>query len=761
MVSDCHVFGHFGLGSVEYIFGITDEGDLRSPEEKETMYLKKVIFARNIQPEPPKWLFAGSLMFSVLQVFSAHAQQSNATALDTITVDGRGKSDQMPESKGYITYETRSGSKTSTSILDIPQSISTVTQKELTLQNSRSLLDALDYSPAVRTDTFGFDPRMDTFNLRGFDSYNNGIFRDGLRQISASIGFFKNEPYGIEELTILKGASSSLYGGSSAGGIVDITSKRPTDVPFREVQVQFGSHARKEARFDMSGPVGSNNSVLYRVTGLTRDADTERLGVKDDRIFIAPAITFKPDEDTSLTVLGEYMNFETGGTATFWNYPVNRITGVSYGDPAYNANHQIQKRIGYEFRHRFDDVFEFRQNARYSEMKIDYEYIFPYDYRDPTFLTPLSRGTGLNIVETRQFAVDNQLQANFSTGPLGHTVLLGAEASWFDYRNNEGFGSAPSLNLRTLNYGQSIARPNLQTSLNQDHRSRGVYVQDQIRYDSWLLTLAARKDWIDLSSSQTNYMTGANIAKFEQEADKATYRAGLSYDTDFGLTPYVNYATSYFLSPGVAATGNGFKPTTAESYEAGFKYLIPNSDILINASVFDINQKNGVFYEIVGGFSRQVQRGELNSRGFELEVKANLDNGIGLRAGYQYLDFKIKEGVAGTVGNQQSGVPNQTFSIWGDYMIDTGFAEGLGFGAGLRFVGKSPGDDLNTFDNASRMFMDAALTYDFGKRNKDLEGLLLQVNVKNIFDTQKTTCANNFCNLDGGRFVVGSLKYRF
>lgn len=707
-----------------------------------------------------KALLAGTVLLVMLPAATVRSQERTTTRLEPIVVDGEGGDDQVPESRGYITYKTRSGSKTSTSIMDIPQSVSTVTQKELTLQNPRGLLDALDYSPAVRSDTFGFDPRMDTFNLRGFDSYNTGIFRDSLRQISASVGFFKNEPYGIQELTILKGASSALYGGSSAGGIVDITSKRPTETPLREVEVQYGSHARKDARFDLSGPAGSSDTVFYRLTGLARDADTERLGVKDDRIFIAPAITWKPDEDTSLTVLGEYMNFETGGTATYWNYPVNRITGVSYGDPSFNGNHQIQKRIGYEFKHRFNDVFEFRQNARYSEIGIDYEYVFPFAYNDPTFQTPLNRGTGLNLVETRQFAIDNQLQADFSTGPLDHTLLLGADASWFDYKNEEGFGSAPPLNLQTLNYGQFIARPDLQTLLKQDHRSRGIYIQDQIRLDSWLLTLGARKDWVDLTSNQTTYATGAERG-FEQDADKATYRVGLSYETSFGLTPYVNYATSYFLSPGVTGTGEAFKPTTAENLELGFKYLIPDSDVLVNASVFDIKQKNGVFYEIVNGFSQQVQRGELNARGFELEVLANLDNNIGLRAGYQYLDFEIKEGVAGTIGNQQSGVPTHTFSIWGDYTIDDGFAEGLGFGAGLRVVGKSPGDDLDTFSNPGRVFVDAALTYDFGKKNEDMKGLLFQLNAKNVFDTQKATCANNFCNLDGGRYVVGSLKYQF
>lgn len=706
-------------------------------------------------------LLAGTALTLATFASPAVSQDTAPADLTKIDVQGKLENQKVPQSEGYITYKTRSGSKASTYILDIPQSISTVTAKELRIRNPQGILEALQYSPAVRPDTFGFDPRMDTFNIRGFDSYNNGIFRDGLRQMSASVAFFKNEPYGFEELTILKGSTSSLYGGSSAGGIVDITTKRPTVDPLREVEVQLGSYARKDARFDVSGPLTKDNSVLYRLTGLARKANTERDGTKDDRLYFAPAVTFQRDEESSLTILGEYNKFETGGTVTYWNYPDNRITPFQYGDPRFNGNEQIQKRIGYEFEHRINEVFQVRQNARYSEVHVDFEYVYPYAYNDPTLRTPLQRGSGYNVTKLQQFTIDNQVQADFNTGNVDHTVTLGADASWFTYKDKDGYGEAPELNLMAPDYTQFIARPDLTSFTNQKHRARGIYIQDQIKYNSWMLTLAARKDWVNINANAGDYPSGVETSAYTQKSNKATTRVGLSYETDFGFTPYVNYATSYFVSPGLNPENQGFKPTTATSYELGFKYLLPDSNILINASVFDINQKNGVFYEIFNAHSIQVQRGELNSRGFEIETKANLNNGIGLRAGYQFLNFEIREGKVGTIGNQQSGVPQHTFSVWGDYEIQDGAAAGLGFGAGLRYVGTSPGDDLGTFDNSSRAFVDAAVTYDFGKKSKDLQGLSLQVNASNIFNTQKATCANNFCNLDGGKFFTGSLKYRF
>lgn len=121
----------------------------------------------------------------------------------------------------------------------------------------------------------------------------------------------------------------------------------------------------------------------------------------------------------------------------------------------------------------------------------------------------------------------------------------------------------------------------------------------------------------------------------------------------------------------------------------------------------------------------------------------------------------IEEGLPGTVGNELSGAPNHVASLWGHYLFEDGPLAGLGLGAGVRYVGESYGDDANTFKSSSRTLVDAAVSYDFGYRNPDLQGLSLQVNAKNLFDRQEAICTSGNCYWDEGRTVYGSLRYRF
>lgn len=176
--------------------------------------------------------------------------------------------------------------------------------------------------------------------------------------------------------------------------------------------------------------------------------------------------------------------------------------------------------------------------------------------------------------------------------------------------------------------------------------------------------------------------------------------------------------------------------------------------------MFDIDQKDGIVLDASSGMNKQRQL-DLNSRGFELEANATLDNGIGIIASYTHLRVKIDKGAEGTVGNELSGTPNDVLSLWGNYKIENGVLAGLGLGSGIRYVSSSYGDDLNSFKNDSRIMVDAAVSYDFGYQDPKLEGVLLQVNAKNIFDNRDPVCTAGYCYQQEGRQVFGSLRYRF
>ena len=675
----------------------------------------------------------------------AQVGEQRVIQLDEVTVEGTREGQGGPmTASGYVATSSRSATKTDTPILETPQSVSTVTQQQIEDRKPQALLDAVAYTPGARVGSYGFDPRYDAFTIRGIDMTYTGVFRDGLRHVSSPNGLFRLEPYGLQGISILRGPAASIYGASSTGGIVDLISKRPTFLRFREVEVQTGSYGRLQGNFDLSGPVNADNTLFYRLTGLVRDAGTQIDAVKDDRIFIAPAFTWKPNDATTLTVLGEYMDSNTGGSAAYVNnyeldangVSTGRVIGatrVYEGDPRYNDYRQKQGRIGYEFEHRFSDMFTLRQRLRFSALGTNQEYY--------------SLGAGSGLVREQNWGVvtDTHLESRVRTGAVDHTILAGLDVSRLSYRNKLAFGVVPIGTDPDSIYQRD----------EQTQTLTGIYVQDQIKWQNWRLTLGGRHDWLTSDFE-------SNGSEFDRDDSKFTGRAALGYVTEFGLAPYVSYGTSFTPNPGTVLNGGVAEPTTGEQLEVGVKYDLPGYNASLRAAIFDLRQDGAVVYQVVDGLNRQVQL-DVRSRGFEVEGVASLAEGLNIQASYSYTDAQILKLTPDTEGNQLSSVPNHMASLWIDYTVQEGPARGLGIAGGVRYVGSSFGDNLNRaiIENDPRTYLDAAIRYDLENINPSLKGLRFQVNATNLLDEDGQVCTSNYCYWDEGRKVIASLRYRW
>jgi iron complex outermembrane receptor protein len=674
--------------------------------------------------------------------------QDNGEAPVLGKIEVTAQSNEILVQDGYVAKKDRIGTKTDTPIAKIPQAISVVTQKQIEDQKPRTLNESLGYTASANPNSFGFDTRYDAFFLRGFPAFYNGMFRDGLRQYNGPSAWFKTEPYGIEGVTILKGPASSLYGVSGPGGIVNVVTKRPKDEPFHEIELLAGEHNRFQAALDASGPVNEDGSILYRFTNLGRLSETDLPAYPDDKLYLAPAVTFKPDEDTKLTILGEYSKSVTGGTAAFYNSGYGELSNIYEGDPAWNDFTQSQGRIGYEFEHRFNDVLTVRQNLRYNAVDSDIEYSGHYSMGAGQ---PLERYWGHYTETMKNFVVDNMAQFEFDTGPVRHTAVGGIDYAWSDYDAGSGLSYVSVDDIKAMPVPHSGG---------QQMNQLGVYLHDQMEWNDFTLFTSGRYDWVDTTS------TSADFSQSKQKDSAFSGRLGLSYRTEWGIIPYVNYSTSFspnigFVYDDVTSTvGRVARPTIATQKEIGVKYEIPDHNATVSAALFDIDQKDGVVFDASTGINKQRQL-DLNSRGVELEANASLDNGFSFIASYTYLRVKIERGAEGTAGKELSATPNHILSLWGHYQFENGTLEGLGLGTGVRVAGSSYGDDTNTFKNSARAFVDASLSYDFGTRNPKFEGVKLQVNAKNLFDSQKTVCSAGYCYRDEGRSLFASLRYRF
>ena len=689
---------------------------------------------------------------------------ATTTALPPVVVEAQ-REGAMDQVQGYVARRATTGTKTDTPIREIPQSVSVVTRDQIDARQAQTLGQALRYSAGVRVEQYGADWRFDWFRLRGFDAQTNSVYLDGLRyQFGSLVGMI--EPYGLQRIEILRGPSSVLYGPNEPGGVVNLVQRRPTPAPQGEVRLLAGSHANRTAAFTSSGPLDRDGTWSYSLTGFGRLANTQVDYTPNDRGFVAPALTWRPDEDTSLTLLAYYQRDWTNGTqflpsfGTVFATPFGRVpTSRFTGEPDYDKFARTQYGLGYAFERRLGSTFTVRQNLRYAHAGYDWQQLYGLGVRPD--LRTLDRFAFRSDTNANAFQVDTGLQARFATGPLDHTVLVGLDYARgvFDTRI-AGAGAAP-IDLYAPAYGAPLPAYLPFTDSRQTSDQVGLYLQDQIRLgERWVMTVGGRQDWVNTDTRNRLATTT------ERQDDSAfTWRAGLVYLAGSGLAPYASYARSFQPQLGTNFLGQPFRPSKGEQFEIGIKYQPPGLNSFIQASLFQITQTNLRTVDPANPLN-QVQTGEVRIRGFELEGVASLANGLSLIGSYTYLDPETTQSnTPGEVGRRPSGIPNHAAALWLDYTIpeSAGRFAGIGIGGGVRYVGNTPAGNANAFLVPSATLFDLALRYDLERLGRNLKGMQLAVNATNLTDEQYVGRCDgaSSCFYGFRRSVVGSVAYRW
>lgn len=700
-------------------------------------------------------------MIAALLSTTALAQDNDAaTALAPITVQGGEQQDPKGQVKGYVARTSATATKTGTSILETQQSISVMTADQIKAQGARTLSQALGYTPGVIGEPAGNDARFDSPRIRGFDS-RQSQFLNGLKMMRTA-GAPALELYGMERVEVLRGPASVMYGQGNPGGMINQISKRPTFDRFGEVGIQVGNFDTYGTFFDVGGPVGDSDDFAYRLTGVGRLANQQVEQLDNDRLFIAPAFTWKPDEDTSLTILTSVQHDNPGSpsglppalTINATGKPLGRDFFV--GDKDFDHSNRNLTNLGYEFEHRFDNDWTFRQNVRYSNFDWNYQALGMSSSTGGMVGGQIRRNATFQDERLNTVNIDNNLLGEFDTGDLQHKVIVGLDYRYFDNNASTKFFQATPLDPVNPVYGIPIVLtqpPTTDTFVDTTLQQLGIYVQDELSYENWRATLGLRQDWA--RTDGTTYDRRPTATRPERSLDqndhKLTGRAGLSYVFDNGIAPYVSYSTS-FEPVAPTATSGPTVPTTGEQYEVGVKYQPEGWDGFFSAAVYDLRQKNVLTTIPSGGSSIPAQIGEVHVQGLELEGVMSLTDGLDLRAAYSFTDATIIGGPNG--GNQLDNVPEHAASLWLDYTFKEDTAlEGFGVGAGVRYIGQRYGDAANSFDMDPVTLVDAAIHY-----QKD--GIRGSLNVANLADKKYlSTCSTFGCFYGDGISVMGRLSF--
>lgn len=664
---------------------------------------------------------------------------------------------------GYIATRSLTGTKTDTPLIETPQSISVVTKEQIAAQQAQTVGAALRYSSGILADE-GPDNRFDSVSARGFALDE---FLDGLKLWSGNpFASSRIEPYLLERIEVLRGPASVLYGQASPGGVLNLVSKRPTPVPLHEVVLQAGSYDRFQGAFDLGGPIDPSGRVLYRLTGLARDSSTQVDFTKEQRLAIAPALTLRFSPDTTLTILGGYQYDPEGGwytglpaAGTVLRIPAGRIPTSFYAGAPNNFDkyERTQYSVGSLFEHRFNENFAVRQNFRYIHVDTDFKTVFPFFglLPDGHSLDRLASASG-EKVDT--IALDNQGEIRFTTGPLGHTVLVGLDYQRSSWAHRGGDGFAPPIDFLNPDYRQPIPEFVSTFRVETMRHRLGVYAQDQIKLGNLVLLGGIRQDW---AWARTEDLIDHGS---ESRRDQAlTGRGGIVYVFDIGVAPYFSYAESFEPTAGTDFDGHPFAPTTGRQFELGVKYQPKGFPGFITVAVFELTRQNVLTADPDHPFF-SVQTGEIRSRGVELEAKVTPLSGFNVLANFAYLDSVVTKSNDIDLHQRPVGVPKVLGSIWGDYTVLGGPLAGLGVGVGVRYTGDTAGDFGNTFDVPARTLVDGAIRYAFGAVGpRVLNGLQLSVNISNAFDREYVaSCGSeSACFYGLRRTVLGTVSYRW
>ncbi|WP_236233937.1 TonB-dependent siderophore receptor [Pseudomonas tohonis] len=675
--------------------------------------------------------------------------------------------------QGYVATRSGTGTKTDTPLLEIPQTINVITADEIKARGAQSITEALRYTAGMTGG--GFSDRVKIFDEPTSRGYlPTPLYLDGLHLPyggGSTGGALQIEPYSLERIEVMKGPSSVLYGQNQPGGMVNMVSKRPTAEPLHQIQLGTGSYDRKSGAFDLGGPLDDQGQFLYRLTGLASDSNAEIDYVEQQRLFIAPSLTWLASDDTSLTLYAQWQKDDGVPEAqglpsegTVFANPNGHISRDRFlGEPGVNDYNRKQNALGYELSHRLDDVWTFRQNARYAY--VDDHYTAPlHGYR---FVANPVTGANDKRYQTRYgvdwaqknsvFGVDNIAQAQFDTGEARHTLLIGLDYYHFNSKFDGQYDyNPPIIDLFDPVYGQALRFGN-RYKWDNTVTQTGLYLQDQIKLDQWILTLGGRYDWAETDNRAPIQGTHSNV-----KDEAFTGRAGLTYVFDNGLAPYISYSESFLPQTGTNAASQPFEPSTGKQYETGLKYQPSGQESFIQLSVYELEQENILTTDLANpGFNAQT--GAIRSQGVELEGKAALTENLNLLASVSRNDIEYSKDNDGRKGRHPASSPPLTASLWADYRyIGDGPLSGLGAGFGARYVRGSYGDDYEgSFQIPSYTVYDAAVTYDFEHSVLRLKGVKLAVNVENLTDkTYVASCRSIWdCYYGQGRTLVSNLSY--
>ncbi len=667
--------------------------------------------------------------------------------------------------------------------VETPRSISVITADEFLDRGALSLSNTLNYTAGVTGNAFGFATRGDFTSIRGLDAPE---YQDNLQVL---FGFYNNaraDIFTLEQVEVLKGPASVLYGQAAPGGIVSTVSKVAGSKNLsKEVTLTAGSHDRLQASVDTGFDLSGDGRWTARLVGLARSSGTQLEFVDEDALVFSPSITYE-NERTTLTALLNITEREGDTSAQFLPLAASACgtadvtisepnvclgssgqevsPSVYVGDPNFNRYDTEATTFSLFATHQFNEALSFEGTARYRDNEADYDQTWisflgdgnPRIFPDGT---AVARSWSSSPADSNQFAFDARLRANFDTGPITHEVLAGVNYQDVETSVRSAFLYAlpTTFNIFSPVYdGSEVPADAIFDSVRGLSENQTVasdlYLTDHMTLGNLVLSAGIRFSSVESEDAFTS-----------QKDDETPVTFGALYKTEIGLNPYVSYAESFRATVGTdILTNTPLKPRKGEQTEVGIKYQAPGSANTVTVAYFDLEEDNLVRF-LAGG---QTQPGlTVDTQGFEVEARW-VWNELSVDFDYRHLSASNVDETG--IETTRPSLPEDAGSLWLTWAPSSTSLDGLRIGAGVRYASENESNGTaflaaNGFaPTPNRVVTDGYTVFDalIGYRFENYDFTL---NVRNLANDEfyATCLSRGDCFPGEQRTVVGSIKMSF
>ncbi|AMJ87065.1 TonB-dependent siderophore receptor [Alteromonas stellipolaris] len=659
--------------------------------------------------------------------------------------------------------------KTNTPIVDLARTISIETETDIIQKGALNLSQTATYMAGVNGEPNGFATRGDSISSRGLRIPR---YRDSIQELFGNYNSTRAEVYTMEQVELLKGPASVLYGQGSPGGIMNYVSKTPKIDKGNEIVASYGTFDRKQLGVDINTALSDDDKWLARFVGVYRDSDTQVDYVNDDTQVFMPSVSFLPTDDTTLTLIGLFQDSDSDTGAQF--IPVEGTLlplpdgtylpdqDVYVGEPGFNKFETQSNQVTLLGEHIFTDTTSLSFTALWREGEADYHQAWGTftgaSHYLNTFLGAPVAPTDTYVARTfyqadntfNQHALDVRVNQLFSIGKTQHEVLAGLQYQSVDTDANSAYYAGGGVLQGDFSYILDLANPVYtgspdqaildaiyNDSPEQNVTDYGFYLSDHISFGEWRLTVGVRHDKVDNDNGDT-----------QQDDSQTSYSAGILYRFDNGLSPYISYAESFETVVGLDSNNKQLKPEEGRQYEAGIKYALSSLPGYITLSYYDIEISNLPNPNNLPSDISQ-QQGITSIEGVEIEGKVEFGQ-VSAQFAASVMDAEDPNGF------ELSAQPDSNASLWVNWQPDA--YEGFRLGGGIRYVGQSVSENGTIrYETPSYTLADLMMAYQLSDQ------LDLQLNVRNLTDKEYlTSCLfRGDCFPGLRRTVNASVTYSF